>query len=78
MAQKQLDEYKLEFCPNSGSQTFIINNNRRIKLYYSTVYKENILAFCLSSSKHFILTKKTWKIFKKLIPIIDLYLGHDD
>ena len=77
MAQQQLDKYKQELCRKTGTQTFTINNNKKLKLYFSSVYKENVLAICLSSSKNFILTRSTWKLFKELIPIIDAFFLND-
>lgn len=78
MAQDQLNKYKLELCHKTGIQTFTLNNNRKLKLYFSSVYKENVLAFCLSSSKHFIFTRRTWKLLKDLIPIVDSFLSNNN
>jgi len=79
MAQAMLDlkNKKRIIYKDSETQTetvgqiYNLGQNKIVKLYYSTVYKENVLAFCLSSSKSFIVNKTSWKLFKKLIPIID-------
>jgi hypothetical protein len=52
-------------------QIYLLGPNKILKLYFSNVYKENVLAFCLSSSKSFIINRQQWKLFRKLIPIIE-------
>ena len=52
-------------------QIYNLGHNKLVKLYYSTVYKENVLAFCLSSSKSFIVNKTSWKLFKRIIPVVE-------
>ena len=54
-----------------NEKVFLLESNKILKLYYSNVYKENVLAFCISNSKSFLINKKTWKKFRKLIPIIE-------
>ena len=82
MAQAQIDQHK-QFLPkllstSKATQTelgsekvFLLENNKLVKLYYSNVYKENVLAFCISNSKSFLINKKTWKKFRQLIPLIE-------
>lgn len=36
-----------------------LTDNKMLKLYYSNVYKENVMSLSLSSSKSFIFTQKT-------------------
>ena len=43
------------------------------RLYFSTVYKQHVLALNISSSKSFIMNKSVWKQFKKCISLIDDY-----
>jgi len=82
MTQAQIDLHK-QLIPKlanlsqatqteSGNEkVFLLESNKIIKLYYSNVYKEIVLAFCISNSKSFLINKKTWKKFRKIIPVIE-------
>ena len=80
MAQTMLDINSIKLIKNSGkenSQIFRLDDNKHIKLYFSTVYKQHELAFCLSSSKNFILNKKAWEKFKLMIPFIEEFFNNN-
>jgi len=80
MAQTMLDINSIKLIKNSGkenSQIFRLDDNKHIKLYFSTVYKQHVLAFCLSSSKNFILNKKAWEKFKLMIPFIEEFFNNN-
>jgi hypothetical protein len=80
MAQQMLDNNSIKLTKtsrNENSQIFSIDESKHIKLYYSTVYKQPVLAFCLSSSKNFILNKKAWEKFKSMIPFIEEYFKNN-
>lgn len=74
MAQAMIEQRKKNAFSQTGSddgQIFYLTNNKNIRLYFSTVYKERVLSFNLSSSKSFILNKQSWRKFRKLIPLIE-------
>ena len=60
---------------NNNEYIYYLTDKKTLKLYYSQVYKENVLSFNLSSSKSFIMNHKIWEQFKKLIPIIEQFFG---
>lgn len=76
--QKQLQTVrssKSTQTESQGEKVFLLEANKVIKLYHSNVYKENVLALCISNSKSFLMNKKTWKKFRKTIPIIEDYFN---
>lgn len=79
MAQAMIDIKK-----NNSTQTgeeariYFIDDSKSVKLYYSSVYKEKVVSLNLSSSKSFIFTGRSWKKFRKLLPIIEDYLENED
>ena len=46
-------------------------------MYYSQVYKENVLSLNLSSSKSFIMNKHLWLSFKRLLPLINNFFENE-
>lgn len=50
-----------------------IDEKKYIKLYYSNVYKEKVIAFCGSSGKNYILNKNAWEKISKHFPYIEQY-----
>ncbi len=52
-------------------------NNKSIKLYYSNVFKCNVLGLCLSSAKSFIINKASWQLLKTHILEIRSFLSGD-
>jgi hypothetical protein len=63
---------------SDGENEYYLTSNKRLKLYYSNVYKEKVISLNLSSSKNFIFTHKIWKKFRKLIPTIEDYFENDN
>ena len=55
-----------------------INEKKYIKLYYSNVYKEKVIAFCGSSGKNYMLNKNAWEKISKQIPLIEEYFIQND
>jgi hypothetical protein len=49
-------------------------NNKRIRLYYSNIYKEKVVSFTISTSKSFIINKEIWSHMRKLLQTIDNHL----
>ena len=43
-------------------------------MYYSNIYKENVVSFNISTAKSFIMNKEIWKEMRKIMPIIDKFL----
>lgn len=78
MAQQMIEQMKKTVFTQTGdSNEFILTKNKTVKLYYSNVYKQNVVALTLSSTKSIILTKFLWEKFKLLIPIIDNYFENE-
>ncbi len=81
MTQTMLDNNSMKLIKKETDQDqiFQLDENKHLKLYFSTVYKQYVLAFCLSSCKNFILHKKSWEKFKTLIPIIEeFFKNHNE
>ena len=51
-----------------------LSQSKKIQLYYSKSYKENVLSFNLGKSKKFTLNKKNWLVFRKFLYQIDYSL----
>ena len=49
-------------------------NNKVVRMYYSNIYKENVVSFNISTAKSFIINKEIWKELRKIMPIIDKFL----
>jgi hypothetical protein len=78
MAQAMIHKHKVNaMCQTGNDDEFYLTNNKKLKLYYSNVYKERVMSLSLSSSKSIIFTFKTWKKFRKLIPTIEDFFAND-
>jgi hypothetical protein len=78
MAQQMIERMKKStFTQTGDSNEFILAKNKTVKLYYSNVYRENVVALTLSSTKSFIFSESLWEKFKLLIPIIDNYFENE-
>jgi hypothetical protein len=64
-------------CVKLEMMTNFIKQIIKVKLCYSNGYKERVMSLSLSSSKSIILTFKTWKQFRKLIPTIEDFFEND-
>ena len=68
---KKKNEKKLN---DMGSQTnknitedsvFNLPNKKIIRLYYSNIYKQNVVSFNISTSKSFIMNREIWNHLKE-------------
>ena len=69
---------------NIGVQTgddnelyFYLTEKKTVRVYYSSVYKENVISFNFGTSKNFIFTKLMWKAFQPYFNQINSILNND-
>ena len=80
MAQAQVDLYfKHASCQtNENNEIYLyFANNKTGRLYYSTVFRERVLALNISASKSFIMNKTVWEKFKKCFIKIDQFFDDE-
>jgi replicative DNA helicase len=85
MAQAMVDLYKKKRKIDAAVQTNELNEiflyfsqNKTGRLYYSTVFKQHVLALNISSSKSFIMNASVWEQFKNSIADIDNYFKKNE
>jgi hypothetical protein len=86
MTQVQVDLYKkriqtldASIQTNEKKEVFLyFSNNKSGRLYYSTVFREYVLALNISASKSFIMNKNVWNQFKKSIYLIDNFFEQNE
>ena len=57
--------------------SYHLPNKKVVRMYYSNIYKENLVSFYISTKKIFIINKEIWKEMRKIMPIIDNFLRDD-
>ncbi len=84
MAQAMVDLYKgikvdCSMQTNDNDEIYLyFSHSKSGRLYYSTVFREHVIALNISASKSFIMNKSVWKQFKKCITIIDEYFERNE
>ena len=71
-------EEKVDVSTQTGDENvdivYHLQNNKKIRLYHSNIYKEKVVSFNISTAKSFIINKDIWNEMVKILPQIDKFL----